>query len=116
MPSFNVPVSLLNQYAEYIKADYIKWWGAKASQPHVQEMIAEFDIEFQPGSTYIKVVKTKKGVVESVHSFICNKDGKFPKGAILKAASFKAPATNFVRAYLGNQDSWQGRVVWTGTH
>jgi hypothetical protein len=116
MPSFNVPVSLLNQYAEYIKADYIKWWGAKASQPHVQEMIAEFDIEFQPGSTYIKVVKTKKGVVESVHSFICNKDGKFPKGTILKAASFKAPATNFLRAYIEKPETWSGRVAWTGTH
>lgn len=116
MPSFNVPVSLLNQYAEHIKADYRKWWGAKASEPHVQQMIAEFDIDFQPGTTYIKVVKTKNGVVESVHSFISNKDGKFPKGAILKAASFKAPATNFLRAYIDKPETWAGRVAWTGTH
>jgi hypothetical protein len=116
MPSFNVPVSLLNQYAQHIKEDYRKWWGAKASEPHVQEMIAEFGIDFEPGSKYIKVVKTKNGVVESVHSFICNKDGKFPKGSILKSASFKAPATNFLRAYIDKPESWVGRVAWTGTH
>jgi hypothetical protein len=116
MASFNVPVSLLNQYAEHIKADYIKWWGSRASDPHVQQMIAEFDIDFQPGSKYIKVVKTKNGVAESVHSFICNKDGKFPKGAVLKAATFKAPATNFLRAWIDKPETWAGRVVWTGTH
>jgi hypothetical protein len=116
MASFNVPVSLLNQYAEHIKADYIKWWGARGGEKHVKQMIAEFGIDFEPGSKYIKVVKTKNGIVESVHSFICNKDGKFPKGTILKAASFKAPATNFARAFIGDQNSWQGRVVWTGTH
>ncbi len=116
MPSFNVPVSLLNQYAQHIKEDYRKWWGSRASEPHVQQMIAEFGIDFEPGSKYIKVVKTKNGVVESVHSFICNKDGKFPKGSILKSASFKAPATNFIRAQIDKPDTWAGRVVWTGTH
>ncbi len=116
MASFNVPVSLLNQYAEHIKADYIKWWGNRASEKHVQQMIAEFGIEFQPGSSYIKVVKTERGVVKSVHSFICNKDGKFPKGAVLMAASFKAPATNFLRAWIDKPETWAGRVVWTGTH
>jgi hypothetical protein len=117
MSSFNVPVSLLNQYAEFIKADYRKWWGAKASEPHVQEMIAEFDIEFQPGSSYIKVVKVRKGIVESVHSFICNKDSnKYLKGTVLKAASFKAPATNFGRAHINYPDSWDGHVSWTGAH
>jgi hypothetical protein len=115
MASFNVPVSLLNQYAEHIKADYRKWWGSRASDPHVQQMIAEFDIDFQPGSSYIKVVKTKNGVVESVHSFICNKNGKFPKGTVLKAASFRAPATNFGRGNLLDRQTWS-RVVWTGVN
>jgi len=116
MASFNVPVSLLNKYAEHIKADYIKWWGKRGEEPHVQQMIADFGIEFQPGSSYIKVVKTERGVVKSVHSFICNKDGKFPKGAVLKAATFKAPATNFLRAWIDKPETWAGRVVWTGTH
>lgn len=116
MASFNVPVSLLNQYATHIKADYVKWWGARASEPHVKKMIDEFGIYFQPGSSYIKVVKTEGGVVKSVHSFICNKDGKFPKGAVLKAATFKAPATNFLRAYIDKPESWKGRIAWTGAH
>ena len=113
MAKINVPVEFLSDYAEHIKTDYIKWWGKRATESHVQEMIAERGIEFQPGSSYIKVVETRNGVVERVHSFIVNKAGKFPLGTILKAASFKAPATNFGRGNLLDRQTW-GRVVWTG--
>jgi hypothetical protein len=115
MAKQNIPQSQLDAYAAYIRADYIKWWGRKADDKHVQEMIAEFQIEFEVGSAYIKVVKT--GNQRSVHSFICNKDSdKYLKGTVLKAASFKAPATNFGRAHINYPDSWVGRVAWTGTH
>lgn len=114
MAKLNVSQSLLDAYAAFIKADYINGWGRKASEPHVQEMIAEFQIEFEVGSSYIKVVKA--GSQRSVHSFIVNKDGKFPKGSILKSASWKAPATNFARAHIMNIESWHGRVTWTGAH
>ena len=113
MAKINVPVEFLSDYAEYIKTDYIKWWGNRAAEKHVQEMIAERGIEFQPGSSYIKVVETRNGVVERVHSFIANKTGKFPLGTILKAASFKAPATNFGRGNLLDRQTWN-RVTWTG--
>ena len=117
MAKINVPVEFLSDYAEYIKTDYIKWWGPRASEKHVQEMIAERGIEFQPGSSYIKVVETRNGVVERVHSFIANKDTKkYLAGTILKAASFKAPATNFGRAHLYHRDSWEGHVSWTGAN
>ena len=49
----------------------------------------------------------------SVHSFIVIKDtDKFKRGDILKAASWKKPATNFVRGNIleGTFD----RVTWTG--
>jgi len=111
----NLPVEFLTDYADHIKTDYIKWWGNRASEKHVQEMIAERGIEFQPGSSYIKVVETRNGVVDRVHSFIVNKAGKFPLGTILKAASFKAPATNFGRGNLLDRQTWN-RVVWTGVN
>ena len=109
MAKINVPVEFLSAYAEYIKADYVKWWGNRAAEPHVQEMIADFTITFEPGSSYIKVVKNGS----SVHSFIVNKAGKFPLGTILKSASWKAPATNFGRGNLLDRQTWD-RVTWTG--
>jgi hypothetical protein len=115
MAKMNLPVEFLTDYADHIKTDYIKWWGNRASEKHVQEMIAERGIEFQPGSSYIKVVETRNGVVDRVHSFIVNKAGKFPLGTILKAASFKAPATNFGRGNLLDRQTWN-RVVWTGVN
>lgn len=118
MAKINVPVEFLSDYAEYIKTDYVKWWGAKAAEKHVQEMIADFTITFEPGSSYIKVVKTNAdGSQASVHSFIVNKDTKkYLAGTILKPASFKAPATNFGRAHLYHRDSWEGHVSWTGAN
>ena len=115
MAKMNVPLEFLTDYAEHIKSDYIKWWGAKASEKHVQEMIANFKVTFEPGSSYIKVVETRNGVVDRVHSFIVNKAGKFPLGTILKAASFKAPATNFGRGNLLDRQTWN-RVTWTGVN
>ena len=118
MAKINVPVEFLSDYAEYIKTDYVKWWGAKAAEKHVQEMIADFNITFEPGSSYIKVVKANAdGSQASVHSFIVNKDTKkYLAGTILKPASFKAPATNFGRAHLYHRDSWEGHVSWTGAN
>lgn len=116
MAKINVPVEFLSDYAEYIKTDYIEWWGAKVAEKHVQEMIADFTVTFEPGSSYIKVVKTNAdGSQASVHSFIVNKAKNFPLGAILKSASWKAPATNFARGNLLDRNTW-GRVTWTGAN
>jgi hypothetical protein len=114
MPKTNLPVEFLTDYANYIKGDYIKWWGARASEKHVQEMIEDFTITFEPGSSYIKVVKANAdGSQASVHSFIVNKAGKFPLGTILKSAGWKTPATNFARGKLLDRQTWN-RVTWTG--
>ena len=66
-------------------------------------------IKYKPGSKYIKVISNG-----SVHSFVVNtdKDKKFKRGDILKAASYNAPARNFAR---GNvlENSFD-TVHWTG--
>ena len=102
----------LNLYLEAIRADYaaFKFRGEHANSPWTAEMVEEFNrtLTYEIGSRYVKVVTGT-----SVHSFICINDmGKFCKGDILKAASFKAPAKNFARGnvVLGQYPN----VQWTG--
>jgi len=87
----------LDLYLAAIRADYaaFKFRGEHANSPWTAEMVDEFNrtLTYEIGSRYVKVVTGT-----SVHSFICINDmGKFCKGDILKAASFKAPAKNFAR-------------------
>lgn len=124
MPKTVIPATLLEKFAEEIKADYVGWWmrsnigdgNLNAGPEHLtetqKEMVQEFNksVRFDIGSTYIKVVAGS-----SVHSFIVNKVGRkgFPVGTILKAASWKAPATNFARGniltgYKSNCTRWTG--------
>ena len=84
------------KYIEHLKKDFENW--GKVSLDNNTQMIEEFadGLGFSEGQKYIKVTKDDNG---SVHSFIVNtdKDKKFKKGDILKAASWKAPARNFAR-------------------
>jgi len=102
----------LDLYLAAIRADYaaFKFRGEHANSPWTAEMVDEFNrtLTYEIGSRYVKVVTGT-----SVHSFICINDmGKFCKGDILKAASFKAPAKNFARGnvVLGQYPN----VQWTG--
>ena len=67
-----------------------------------------FGIEFEEGSKYVKVVSLSWGS-RSVHSFVEKKTGN-----IWKAASWKAPARNFVRGNVFDSKSYLPRVSWTG--
>jgi len=66
-------------------------------------------IKYKPGSKYIKILSDG-----SVHSFVVNtdKDKKFKRGDILKAASYNAPARNFARGNVF-ENSFDN-VHWTG--
>lgn len=67
-------------------------------------------IQIEEGREYIRVLTGS-----CVHSFIVKKDGpKFKKGDVLKAASWKAPAKNFVRANIYDVDSYASKVLWSG--
>lgn len=107
----------MEAYFNHIRADFAKWMrgtsGDETSQ-RTEESIREFcdSLSFEVGNKYIKVTKNS-GCNPSVHSFIVLKDtGKFRRGDILKAASWRAPATNFARGNVieGTLD----RVTWTG--
>ena len=115
VPTFAAP---LTKYLEVIRQDYRKFMGDCATMnvgkdEIRQQMIAEFEanLYYEVGRKFIKVIKGGAGT--SVHSFIVTEDnGKFKKGDILKAASWRAPAKNFARGNLleGTFD----RVRWTG--
>jgi|TARA_B110000503_G_scaffold97998_1_gene146926 hypothetical protein len=104
----------INTLIETIKADYTFFMkrGNKDYDlaPHQVEMINEFNtgIAIKQGSKYIKVTTNK-----SVWGFIVNtdKDKKFVKGDILKAAGYNAPARN---ARRGNIVEGGYTVQWTG--
>ena len=119
MPKLNVPTELLQSYIAFAKADYASWSrrGEKKADSVREQMIAKFDVTYEVGSSYIKMIHMSGHGQKSVHSFIVNKDTKkYLAGTILKPASFKAPATNFGRAHLYHRDSWEGHVSWTGAN
>jgi hypothetical protein len=70
-------------------------------------------IEMVYGSKYIKIVTGKHGGQRSVWGFIVNtdKDKKFKKGDLLKAAGWAAPARNVAR---GNILKGGYVINWTG--
>lgn len=97
---------------ETIKADYLNWWSvAKRESEIPMDMINRFNesISIEEGRSYIKIITDR-----SVWGFVVKKDtAKFRKGDILKAASWKAPATNAAR---GNILDGGYSVAWTGPH
>lgn len=96
----------LNTYIDQIKADYLAWWDGREVN---QDMVNRFNesIRIDEGKKFFKIVTNG-----SVHSFIVKEDmPKFPRGTILKAASWAAPAKNFGR---GNILNGGYKVAWTG--
>ena len=76
---------------------------------------SERNYSWEKGSTYIRmVVANENGSHRSVVGFVQYKDGKFPAGTILKAAGWKAPATNFGRGVVADPATYQ--VRWTGVY
>ena len=110
----------MNTLIENIKEDYLTWTtgcayakvGGTGELTDINEkMIAEFNekITFKVGNKYIKVF-SEGG---SVWGFVVNtdKDKKFKKGDILKAAGYAAPARNKAR---GNIVDGGYTIRWTG--
>ena len=104
MPEYDLDIAL-TMYADHLKADYTKWNRDLCDN--------KFDVTFERGRKFIKVVKTSWGS-RSVHSFICiQPHGKFQFGDILKAAGWAAPAKNFARGNVLDPKSYANHK-WTG--
>ena len=104
MPEYDLDIAL-TMYADHLKADYTKWNRDLCDN--------KFDVTFERGRKFIKVVKTSWGS-RSVHSFICiQPHGTFQFGDILKAAGWAAPAKNFARGNVLNPSSYANHK-WTG--
>ena len=108
----------MNTLIANIKKDYFDWTtGCAAADGRCilsdinKKMIAEFNdkLTYKMGSKYIKVFKLDGGV----WGFVVNtdKDKKFKKGDILKAAGYAAPARNAAR---GNILDGGYTIRWTG--
>jgi hypothetical protein len=107
--------SALDSYIAHIKADYAGWGERCAIR---EQMIREFDdgCVYEIHRKFVKVITGKAGGNTSVHSFIMlADDGKFKRGDILKAASWRAPAKNFARGNVLT-GKFERRVSWTGAH
>lgn len=96
-----------------IKADYLNWTshnGTRELSDINNEMIADFNhnLSVKAGRKYIKVIQNN-----SVWGFIVagDNDKTFPKGTILKAAGWAAPARNHSR---GNIVTGGYTIRWTG--
>lgn len=74
------------------------------------------DFEIEEGRNYIKIIRARRGEFNSgrsVAGFVVKKDTKkFKRGDMLKAAGWKAPATNFARGNV--LTDLPERVRWTG--
>jgi len=98
-------------YLDFIKSDYTVTWGGQDKQ-------SDWTLD-KAGQKYQRVIHTSMGGQRSVHSFIVLRDHTtkqglvLKQGDILKAASWKAPAMNFTRGNILEQN-YVGRVRWTG--
>jgi hypothetical protein len=97
----------LTMYADHIIRVYNRF------SPSENYPEAKFDVTFDRGRKFIKVVTQSYGS-KSVHSFICiESDGKFQFGDILKAATWSQPAKNFARGNVLDPKSY-AHHSWTG--
>ena len=95
----------LTEYADHLKADYISWSN--------NNNFGMYDVTFNRGQKFIKVVMKNNPGSLSAHSFVCIKaHDQWQVGDILKAASWAAPAKNFVRGNVLRQDLKNTR--WAG--
>lgn len=103
----------IKKVLEALNEDYARW----ANRADITRVEApSFYVE--EGRSYDKIVMARSGGSGqcSVVGFIVKKDNPkkgFFVGDMLKAASWSAPATNFVRGTIANEESIRSCVQWS---
>lgn len=124
----DIPQEQLDAFKAFLEADFDKWQTAAtrgdayAGLPNdynsPENLRKRYFIEFEVGGKFIKVIHA--GNQRSVHSFIYHGDEPLKlslgrvanKGDILAAASWKAPAKNFIRGNIAG--GYETTAKWTG--
>ena len=110
----------MDDLLDHMRENYVKWSrsGPDGSTDIKTEMEEEYadGLVFEYGSKYIKVISGKRNQ-NSVCLFVVNtdRDKKFRFGDILKPAGWAAPARNFARGNVFEEDGFN-RVQWTGAY
>lgn len=106
-------------YCEYLAEDFIK--TSRTGETRVGATVTlsyggtrTFQSVPTRARKYLPIISVDSGT--SAHSFIVVKDDPttgFKRGDILKAASWKAPATNFIRGTIFDPTTY-ARITWAG--
>ena len=110
----------MDDLLDHMRENYVKWSrsGPDGSTDIKTEMEEEYadGLVYEYGSKYIKVISGKR-IQNSVCLFVVNtdRDKKFRFGDILKPAGWAAPARNFARGNVFEEDGFN-RVQWTGAY
>ena len=97
----------LNNLLNVIGRDYSRLFYSRERQSDVDDFYD--NLSYKIGSKYAKIISNG-----SAWGFVVvtDNDKKFPKGTILKAASWSAPARNAARGNVLTEDF--SMVAWTG--
>jgi len=95
---------------EALESDYAQWGGRTAYDIDIKE---KYNVIFKEGQKYIKIIRSEDGGSrQSVVGFIVKKANKgFKVGDILKASSWNAPALNFARGHVEEENL---KLCWAG--
>ena len=110
----------MDDLLDHMRENYVNWSrsGPDGSTDIKTEMEEEYadGLVYEYGSKYIKVISGKRNQ-NSVCLFVVNtdRDKKFRFGDILKPAGWAAPARNFARGNVFEEDGFN-RVQWTGAY
>ena len=99
---------------ELLESDYVQWNGKarRVMGLEPEPIDSRYEIVFKDGRNYIKVIRRIEGDSRSVVGFIVKKETKgFKVGDILKAASWHAPALNFARGHVDDEEL---KLNWAG--
>ena len=110
----------MDEMLDHMIENYNSWSraGKSGSDEIKREMEKDYadGLVYEYGSKYIKVISGKRGS-SSVCAFVVNtdRDKKFRFGDILKPAGWSAPARNFARGNVFEENGFNC-VRWTGAY